>query len=392
MASLISPLDPKSQALVEIVAAGYRVGGGKWPIWQYVDLMLANQGIDAEDAFRGLPTWQLSYRPTWTTGNGVVPIPGDRIALTVHGMYHSRSPYMFDLGNGFVGALRTLAKCRGELQPDPQHPVEFRLESDVLTTKANASAMVNLSTEQLGSVLQREPSTWSGYADGSTGDRSLWRFDVTKQARLAPYADVADNEGYLLVLERLVGYPPETPGAQVYRPPLAVPEALDHLDLTWRLATGLPSILAVSSAGVVAALTQPAHSREEFESRCSSLVDVIKHFVVEPYKPKKHILTTLECRLEEHDGIEMSAARHGLDLLRAILEVRNGLQHTGVYPLGEVAQLQLGLRIWEGDWEKSWNIVRGAAVDGFNGVRVSLRQLIDDRAAGPRTGSIDPSE
>jgi hypothetical protein len=262
------------------------------------------------------------------------------------------------------------------------NPVAHSLDAETLTTAANISGAVNLSPEQLGGVLQREPSTWHGYEDGANGAGSRWRFDVTKQARLAPYAEVTNTEGYLLVLEQLVGHKPDPTHSRQVLPPLAVPEALDHLDLTWRLATGLPTLLSVSSAGIIASLTQPAFSRDEFASRCSSLVDVIKQFDIELSKKKQHKLDALEETLAKQDGIEMAAARNGLAVLRDIFEVRNGLQHTGPYAPAEIAEQRLGLRTWEGNWEVSWNIVRAAAVDGLNSVRSSLRALIDDRTAG----------
>ena len=103
-----------------------------------------------------------------------------------------------------------------------------------------------------------------------------------------------------------------------------------------------------------------------------------------PNKPECQGCEALEQRNSDgsYDGIEMAAASNGLALLRDIFEVRNGLQHTGPYAPAEIAQQRLGLRTWEGNWEVSWNIVRAAAVDGMNGVRSSLRALIDDRTAG----------
>jgi hypothetical protein len=55
---------------------------------------------------------------------------------------------------------------------------------------------------------------------------------------------------------------------------MALPDALDHLDLAWRLATG-EHLVRVPRAAIAAKLTQPTASAEGFESRCSALADLL---------------------------------------------------------------------------------------------------------------------
>jgi hypothetical protein len=142
------------------------------------------------------------------------------------------------------------------------------------------------------------------------------------------------------------------------------------------LATQRPSLLRLSHAAVVASLGQTANSREEFEARCSALVDLVKQFNVEvPGKPKQHKLDALEGTLSEYDGIEMTDAENGIATLRLILDVRNGQQHRTSEAKAVQSQMELGLRTWDGDWQASWDTLRSAAVGAFDGIRRSLRSL-----------------
>lgn len=180
MTLLTSPLDADSLALVKVVAAGFRVSGGEWPVWQYVDLMLAEQGVDGETAYTGLPSWEHRYRSVWSNGSGFVPRPDEFVALTVHGLHHSGHPLMADLANAFISVLRFAASQRLSLEPDPKQALSVKLNGADLTVKANMGAGTSFSIAQIGSLLQREPATWSGI--DVTNDE--WTWDVERHEAL----------------------------------------------------------------------------------------------------------------------------------------------------------------------------------------------------------------
>jgi hypothetical protein len=102
-----------------------------------------------------------------------------------------------------------------------------------------------------------------------------WAWDLTN-ARLTPYAEVKTVDDYLVRLDVLVAMP-QQPALAEYLPPMALPEAFDHLGLAWRIATG-EHLFHVPRAAIPAKLTQRAASAEEFESRCSALADMLNSF------------------------------------------------------------------------------------------------------------------
>ncbi len=364
--------DELTLALIRAVAQGFRESGGEWPIWQYVDFRLAEKGIDGEQAYLGVPSWEYRYRPIWSSGSGAVLQPGEVISLTAHGLHHSEDEAMAQLGRAFVGALRYATRRRLDLEPNPTSMLDVRLSGEELTTRANMSAGTPLSSRQLGDILHHEPATWSGFEEMNDS----WAWNVSK-ARLGQFAEVADLRSYLCLLERVVGVP-QRAAQRFVLPPMALPEALDHLDVTWRLATNRPSLLRLRHATVIASLGQSANSREEFEARCSALVDVIKQMDIEVAgSPKLHKLDALEGALRARDGIEMLQAERGIAALRLLFDVRNGQQHRSSDAKATEAQVQLGVRVWEGNWRTSWDDLRSVAVEALDDIRASLRSLID---------------
>ena len=370
MALLSATPDERTLALIGAVARGFRAAGGEWPIWQYVDMRLAEQGVDGYEAYLGLPSWD-GYRPVWSAG-GAGPQPHDVIHLTAHGIHHSRDEVMNDLGRAFVDVLRVAIRRRLELQPNPTVMLDVRASGEDLTREANMAAETVVSSKQLGDLLHHEPATWSGFEQMNDS----WAWNVSK-ARLGQFAQVEDLGSYLGLLERVVA----TRLSAVDKfphPPMALPEALDYLDVTWRLATKRPSLLRLRSAAEVASLALSANSREDFEARCSALVDVIKQLDIESKgSTKQHKLDALDAALRTNDGIDMSHAERGIAKLRLVLDVRNGQQHRSSDAKAAEAEVELGLRTWQGNWEVAWNDLRSVVVDAFSDIRTSLRSLID---------------
>jgi hypothetical protein len=85
--------------------------------------------------------------------------------------------------------------------------------------------------------------------------------------RLRPYRGADTGKAYLEALEALVGIPAFNAAPRPL-PPLELSDTFDHLDLAWRLHTG-ERLVHVPRASVVARLTQPVSSRDEFDSRCN---------------------------------------------------------------------------------------------------------------------------
>src|SRR4051812_40399804 len=93
MASLLDPLTPDQQRLVDFVAAAYVHDGGQWPIFDYLDALFDAEHKDAWEVLYSLPrigAWH--YGPAWWVGLNqptLRPSPEQEIELTIVGMHHS---------------------------------------------------------------------------------------------------------------------------------------------------------------------------------------------------------------------------------------------------------------------------------------------------------------
>lgn len=254
--------------LLRVVALGYDQAAGVWPCWQWVKQQLWLQDRDAEEILQGLPTWRHGYRSVRAGNYGQLPDNGDAVPLTVYGMANTVLPSMRHLVRGFLTAVNVGLDMQRRIAPSVTQPVELKMSGEDFIRDVNGRANLQLSVEQLFGVLRGEPATWRGVSQNG----GQWGWDLT-DIRLTPYAGLQNEQDYLRRLEETVGLQAVSP-SPVILPPMALPDALDHLDLAWRLATG-EHLVRVPRAAMAAKLTQPVISIEEFESRCSALSDLL---------------------------------------------------------------------------------------------------------------------
>jgi hypothetical protein len=316
---------PSEQGLVLIrtIANGYGLASGVWPNWQWVKYRLWREGLDAEEILRGLPSWKHGYRAVRAGGLGQVPGDGDPVSLTVYGMAHAVDPATDRLLAGFLESVRLAAVLERSIQPSPNEVVERKEDAVSFTTAVNRQAGTELSMEQLFGALRGEPATWIGI----TMNNGTWTWDLTN-ARLAPFADVRDIQDYLARLDELVALP-GAPVQPVAPSPMALAEAFDHLDLAWLLVTH-EHLVCVPRVAMAARLAQPAASAEEFESRCSALADLLSYLNVPGQDGEKgKTLQNLKARLGELLGDRATRAQDAIDILRHVVALRAGQQHSG---------------------------------------------------------------
>ncbi len=202
-----------------------------------------------------------------------MPKVADEVPLSIHGMAYvcPAVPAVQRLVDAFLAALKTAIVMQRGINPRPTEPVRLKVPGDDFTRTVNMATDTELSSDQLFALLGGEPATWLGIGQ----QNGQWTWDLT-DARLSPYAEVTTVDDYLVRLDALVALP-QQPAVADSLPALALPEAFDHLDLAWRIATG-KHLFRVPRTAVPAKLTQPAASAEEFESRCSALADMLKAF------------------------------------------------------------------------------------------------------------------
>jgi hypothetical protein len=373
MASLLDPLPDDTIRFLRVAADGYAAAQGSWPCWQWVRQQLWTQHqLDAEEILRGIPTWEHDYRPVRLGYRGH-PIPNiaDQVPLSIHGMayVYGAVPAVGQLVSAFLAALSAAVVLqRGMIMPSPTATMELVVSGGDFTTAVNTSAGTSLTADQLFDILRSEPSTWRGV--GSVNGQ--WAWDLT-DVRLTPYEDVRTVDDYLAKLDDVVAIP-QQPLAPEYLPPMALPEAFDHLGLAWRVATG-EHLFRIPRAAIPAKLTQPAASAEEFESRCSVLADMLNSF---DFPTEGGSLNNMKIRLGELLGEEQAGRAHAaVDTLRSIFDLRAGQQHRGADIRAERARTILGLVQFGSDWTAAWDHLRATVIQALATIREEIGPLAD---------------
>jgi hypothetical protein len=329
--------------------------------------------IDAEEAMRHLPSWQLNYRPVSISIAGALPDVDDQVALTVHGLHHASVQGADSLSRAFLAAIAIGIEQQRASAPMPTESAPVFMPADQLTQAVNVRAGAGLTEEQLHSLLKREPATWGGHAE-QAGRWTGW--DLTR-AQLRRYRGAVTTETYLLALEKLVGMS-ETASHAVALPARALPDALDHLDVTWRLVTK-QRLLRVLRIGTPARLMLPVNSGDDFSSACTALADVFAGFQVEGDNELRS-LQRLEGELDRLLGANAERAVTAVGVLRRLVDLRTGQQHAGGRAAiqAEKARLALGLVPFGADWAAAWDHVRWVAVEALSTIREELATLIED--------------
>jgi hypothetical protein len=203
-----------------------------------------------------------------------------------------------------------------------------------------------------------------------------WEWDLTN-ARLAPFADVQDVQDYLARLDEMVALP-EAPLQPVAPAPMALAEAFDHLDLAWVLVAK-EHLVRVPRVAMAAKLSQPAASAEEYESRCSALADLLSYLNVAGGEAEKgKTLQNLRIRLGELLPNRAARAQDSVDILRHVVALRAGQQHSGsrAEKGARTARNGLGLAQFDGDWAASWDHVRTVTAQALTTIREEISTLI----------------
>jgi hypothetical protein len=151
-------------------------------------------------------------------------------------------------------------------------------------------------------------------------------------------------------------------------------DAFDHLDLAWRLHTS-KRLVQIPRASVVARLTQPVLSKDEFDSRCSSLSDLLSCLDVpvsgdlnNTSKP----LQRLEVALPAMTGDAGPTAVAAVGVLLQVAGVRNSQQHPGSAARYDRAWTALGIPRFGSDWANAWHQIQIVTIDALTTLREAL--------------------
>lgn len=363
---LTDPLDDDSCALLQLVYHGSGSGSGEWPVWQWVRLRAAQRGLDADVLVTRLPQWLLHYRPVTGPSLGGIPQDGDHVGLTVHGLTQVDDQLLLP---AFLGGLAVAAERAAEHVTTPQVVIPLEVNGEALTAQVQQRGSSRVTPERLRVLLEAEPATWAGHS----GWGNQWVWDLTKP-RLAPFAGVTTAEDYLQRFDtHLVGIPGTPPAPGPPPEPLALLDALDHLNAEWRIRTDhrLFQVRRTVDAGV---LSQPVGSAAELERACSAFADLLAG--LDPRCTNLAItgtLNKLNHRLGEllTDPERRAEARSAVQTLRHAVNIRAGQQHSGTdgYRRAQAARRAFGLPPVSIHWQGDWDVIRHVLVDALRTLR-----------------------
>jgi hypothetical protein len=364
---LLGPAHPAQIRLLEAIARGSERSGGGWPCFQYVDSALyRDDGLDAAEVMLTCPR-VMNYSWFRAEFGTVSPRSEEWIALTVTGLNQlPRYRAQVEL------LLRALACMVAAERSVGLSPVEFQqptLTSGQLITDLQRRFKADPppgTREFILDLIEHEPATWGC---GVQRLESRWELTLTPVLRL--YAGVTTVEQYV---DHLVDHlSPAAPPA-VFRPSgLALPEAVDYLNLAWRMFTTLP-LFRIPRAEGAAKLASECRGSDEFDALLSALCSILGRVELPGHGGTS--LKDLEAYLKERLDVDAAGrACEAVKDLRALFALRAWRQHAGgADDRGHGGMRRLGLQLPASDWATAWATVQGRSVAALN----ALREEVED--------------
>ena len=350
----------------------------RWPIWQYVELVLDGLGEDAAEVLQSLPTvrnpsqWGTSYALVWYMNPGTTPNADQEIALTVAGLnYLSQAD---DLLGALIKTVRYLVAEQTKVIPSPTTVVEATvssrsIEEHLLTAsiEGRSAAPVEMTMNKLYSLTTHEPILFVG-AGRPSQDRPEWFVRVPWALRelrgvttVDEYIDRIINWVAPAIVEAL-----EAPTREAH-----LPTAVGYLDAVWKSRTGA-ALFAGFDPTSISRLTEACASETDFNALLSALADVLGQ-VVAPGTAKAPQRAALEtCRDALVPLFEAESAvrvRDAIDQLILIRQLRVSTQHADARHRAVVAFEQLGLAFPPPSWSVAWTQVASLAEASLGAIR-----------------------
>ena len=279
---LLAPPTPEQRSLLEAVSRPF-LQTGEWPVMDYVDAVLDDQGLDVWRVRETFSSWPVRYSAVWP-GPGSLINAEEKIGLTVAGLglCAALSEDARAIVEDYLVVLRYLADRFREAPASPTEARHVEVTSDDIGSRLEeVGRVVSLEEKmvrcgQLYSVWQHE---FTGWKAGSTF-RTPTDWSVIVRREIRTYAQVVDIEGYLTRIAQSVlpsgsRSPPSHPSS------LTLPEAIDYLDAVWRVRFA-QRLFNLPGAAKTASLSLPCATSDEFDSRLSALSDLLDRMTVRP--------------------------------------------------------------------------------------------------------------
>lgn len=385
MATVLDPLTPAQQRLVEIVSEVF-LREQRWPFFAYVEWIMDQEGLDANAVLASFPTsvplyGTGPYRAIWTdTG-----LPDRPVKLTILGIYRSellhRSPQYPPIETTFFSVLRYFINLYRSFRPSPfEVPVVEAKGEELSQLLDRDDPWLELDT--LFDLLKHEPATCFGtlntLPDGSR------RWSVTRH--VSEYEGITDVPGYVDRFTSLA--PPLPPTRRAVPSPQALPAALDYLDAIWlRIPGHSKSLLRLFSVQRTARLALPAETEGDLDGQLSALGEVLTSLDVptltpKPRAPRRSGADPTLQRLRAYLLKKVPASGHvrvndAMDTLQDVIDLRHGSHqgHSKTRSKAAAAYGRLGIRYPPSSPAQAWEIIQAETVAALEQVREEIAPL-----------------
>lgn len=366
------------QTALLAVVAGALAATYQWPVFDYVDRLLYKEfRYDARSIIQSIPRLSLddprmSYGWFFVDGaQQFYPQPEDRLGLTVAGMLKQTN--MLPFAGLFLDVLKLMVNREARATALPLQPATATISADTIHELIRAAGRdrdfeYEPTVEFMKMQLRHEPATWNSVPDFENPDtpRALWH-------GLRNYRSVANAASYVDCLADV--FPVSTAMTQANPSSLSLPEALHFLNTMWRLHCKA-QLFVCDRIDSAAQLALDCSSKDELAARMSALAGILgkAHLPTTKDSGLNDLQQYLESHLpsDDHDGVIGAVGS-----LKAIVELRNSLQHTGSKFVGRDrwAEQQLNISLASGDWSGIWDTVRIACTDAVNTLRNEAENL-----------------
>ncbi len=379
-----APLSDEQKTLLRTIYIPFSENG-KWPIWQYVERILAKKGIDANTVYSSFPvvygnpghSWQHSYGITFRDDNNHQPRPDSKTCLTVAGI--SILGIDLSLCNLFLNLIQLLVNRYQNIEPTP-----YEVVNEVVTRDEILQAIINpiinamleehsiLRSKQLYSILEHEPILSSMVRSlNSNGDE--WEIPVSSE--IIRFKDIVTVDDYIdLIVDWLK--PSNAPAVAMSIGRLDLPYAIGYLDAVWRCWCD-KNLFARPDISSSARLTQPCENVEEFNSFMSALADILGQ-VLTPDKEEpeqKGALESLQNYLEDNFKENREILTRLIDQLTILIDLRHlrvSLQHSDARHKAPESSRRLGIDYPPSNWNELWKQVVTLAQGAFDAIREEI--------------------
>ena len=190
----LATVTEEQRSLLELIWTVYD-RSGRWPIFDFLQLQLERDDLDASEIIQKLPyvgLQTMTYGLVFSTTMGNLPQPDAEVSLTVAGLSHIDEAT--DNVEAFVQVVRAMASRQRAQSIDPHRSSELWIRyADLVEMSEQRHAPVELRTVSVvQDLFDHEPATWGGRQEGADVE---WRYKLP--ARISKYANVGSVSDYI---------------------------------------------------------------------------------------------------------------------------------------------------------------------------------------------------